>query len=182
MSLAYGRNIITGAESPAGQWLVRNMIVWHRPNPAVGALGDKFRPSTSYITVATRSPKRWFDLTAVRTEHRTPDAITRPRADYVRAVGDDGKSTNSGGNPAGAPPLDAWFDEHDTWTVTTQPSKLAHYAMWPPKLAERLILSMCPEWVCRECGEPRRRIESAIQIATRPPVASAARRARRRDT
>jgi hypothetical protein len=31
--------------------------------------------------------------------------------------------------------------------------------MWPPKLAERLILSMCPEHVCATCGEPRRRIE-----------------------
>ena len=61
-SLAYGRNLLTGQPSPAGQWLVRNVIVWHRPNPAVGALGDKVRPSTSYITVATRSPKRWFDL------------------------------------------------------------------------------------------------------------------------
>ena len=63
-SLAYGRNLLTGQPSPAGQWLVRNVIVWHRPNPAVGALGDKVRPSTSYITVATRSAKRWFDLDA----------------------------------------------------------------------------------------------------------------------
>ena len=69
---------------------------------------------------------------------------------------------NSGPNPAGAPPLDTWTDEydnHDTWTLTTQPSRLAHYAMWPAKLAERLVLSMCPAEVCRACGEPRRRIE-----------------------
>ena len=164
-SLAYGRNILTGAPSPAGQWLVRNLIVWHRPNPAVGALGDKFRPSTSYIVVATRSPKRWFDLTAVRTAtdlRATAGGNMDPRNqrddDWRR-----GKKPEGGGvaNPAGAPPLDAWFDEHDTWTVTTQPSRLAHYAMWPAKLAERLILSMCPEWVCTTCGEPRRRVEQA---------------------
>jgi len=64
---------------------------------------------------------------------------------------------------AGAPPLDAWFDHHDTWTLTTQPSKLDHYAMWPPKLAERLILMMCPLEVCRVCGEPRRRIEGKAE-------------------
>ena len=165
MSLAYGRNIITGAPSPAGQWLVRNMIVWHRPNPAVGALGDKFRPCTSYITVATRSPKRWFDLTAVRTAHvkgdAAPGATNGPKA--ATPSNDHGRGTygflERTTNPAGAPPLDAWFDDHDTWTVTTQPSSLAHYAMWPPKLAERLVLSMCPQWVCATCGEPRRRIE-----------------------
>jgi hypothetical protein len=165
LSLAYGRNVLTGEPSPAGQWLVRNVIVWHRPNPAVGALGDKFRPSTSYITVATRSPKRWFDLTAVRHAHtdRNPDRFIgkQDKRDLARVAAnlssDNGKI--SGGNPAGAPPLDAWFDQHDTWTMTTQPSSLAHYAMWPPKLAERLVLSMCPQWVCATCGEPRRRVE-----------------------
>jgi len=173
MSLAYGRNILTGEPSPAGQWLVRNVIVWHRPNPAVGALGDKFRPCTSYITVATRSPKRWFDLTAVRCEHANPrellrhDVPTPSRAVGARMDatpgGDAGGSQNHKGNPAGAPPLDAWFDHHDTWTVTTQPSRLAHYAMWPAKLAERLILSMCPAEVCTFCREPRRRVEGAVR-------------------
>lgn len=165
-SLAYGRNLLTGQPSPAGQWLVRNVIVWHRPNPAVGALGDKVRPSTSYITVATRSPKRWFDLTAVRTPadeaNKRPSALNRlgipGRSDQVmNPVGPDGQRIIA--NAAGAPPLDCWFDEHDTWTITTQPSRLAHYAMWPPKLAERLILMMCPAEVCATCGEPRRKIE-----------------------
>jgi hypothetical protein len=161
-SLAYGRNLLTGEPSPAGQWLVRNMIVWHRPNPAVGALGDKYRPSTSYITVATRSPKRWFDLTAVRAPGPDPKPSQRGATEFERN-GDLGKARNGtvgmDRNPAGAPPLDAWFDEHDTWTMTTQPSSLAHYAMWPAKLAERLVLSMCPAEVCNVCGEPRRRVE-----------------------
>ena len=36
--------------------------------------------------------------------------------------------------------------------------------MWPAKLAERLVLSMCPEWVCGECGEPRRRVEKSARL------------------
>jgi len=139
------------------------MIVWHRPNPVVGALGDKFRPSTSYITVATRSSKRWFDLSAVRTTptvepHLQPAAGEKHEKAQV-AAGKNARTNGGSGNPAGAPPLDAWFDEHDVWTVTSQPSRLAHFAMWPPKLAERLILSMCPAEVCATCGQPRRRIE-----------------------
>jgi hypothetical protein len=159
-SLAYGRNLLTGQPSPAGQWLVRNVIVWHRPNPAVGALGDKVRPSTSYITVATRSPKRWFDLDAVRQPHGE-HALRYPRSmranDKGMTVRGETPFTNDG-NPAGAPPLDCWFDHHDTWTITTQPSSLAHYAMWPARLAERLILMMCPAEVCAACGTPRRRL------------------------
>lgn len=168
-SLAYGRNLLTGQESPAGQWLVRNVIVWHRPNPAVGALGDKFRPSTSYIVVATKSPKRWFDLTAVRTEHVNDRAQAKGAKNAAKARGDGQGAhgfTERTTNPAGAPPLDCWTDEydhHDTWTLTTQPSRLSHYAMWPPKLAERLILSMCPAEVCTSCGEPRRRVEGKAE-------------------
>lgn len=168
-SLAYGRNLLTGEPSPAGQWLIRNMIVWHRPNPAVGALGDKYRPSTSYITVATRSPRRWFDLSAVRgapspnTHARTAKGVESVERSAKSGAAERGNfgSMRELARTDGAPPLDAWFDDdgHDTWTVTTQPSSLAHYAMWPPKLAERLVLSMCPLEVCSACGEPRRRIE-----------------------
>lgn len=37
LALAYGRNPITGTESPAGRWKVRNVVRWCRPNPPVGA-------------------------------------------------------------------------------------------------------------------------------------------------
>ena len=173
LSLAYGRNVLTGQPSPAGQWLVRNVITWHRPNPAVGALGDKYRPSTSQIIVATRSAKRWFDLTAVRTaaQDQTQRNTNGPQS-LAQRHEMPGFDVRVNANPAGAPPLDAWFDEYDgttdTWTLTTQPSKLAHYAMWPAKLAERLILSMCPAEVCTSCGEPRRRVETASSTCTNP--------------
>lgn len=152
-----------GAQPTFTPWLVRNLVVWHRPNPAVGALGDKYRPSTSYIAVATRSPKRWFDLTAVRTA-LVESAPRQPGTRRFALERGGERETNTGlihQHPAGAPPLDAWFDDdgHDLWTVTTRPSKLAHYAMWPPTLADRLVQSMCPEQVCATCGEPRRRIE-----------------------
>lgn len=169
LSLAYGRNVLTGQPSPAGQWLVRNVITWHRPNPAVGALGDKYRPSTSQIIVATRSAKRWFDLTAVRTaaQDQTQRNTNGPQS-LAQRHETPGFDVRVNANPAGAPPLDAWFDEYDgttdTWTLTTQPSKLAHYAMWPAKLAERLILSMCPAEVCTSCGEPRRRVEKVTGL------------------
>src|ERR1035441_1364987 len=52
---------------------------------------------------------------------------------------------------AGAPPLD-WVN------ISTQPYKGAHYATWPEELCVQPILMMCPERVCRTCGEPSRRI------------------------
>jgi DNA modification methylase len=163
-SLAYGRNLLTGQESPAGQWRIRNVIVWARPNPPVGALGDKFRPATSYITVACKSAKRYFDLDAVRMPHR-PNG----------GAGGGGTSSLDGGvrmgsrfserieNPAGAPPLDWHADEHPEdgdwlWKLSTQPYKGSHYATFPMALPKRLIEAMCPQRVCETCGVPSTRI------------------------
>lgn len=78
-SLAYGRNLLTGEPSPAGMWRIRNVVAWCRPNPPVGALGDKFRPATSYMTIATRARDRWFDLDAVRADDSAGGA---PPLDY----------------------------------------------------------------------------------------------------
>lgn len=168
-SLAYGRNLLNPCHT-FDPWLVRNVIVWARNNPPVGALGDKVRPATSYITVACPSPRRWFDLDAVRTQTpRHMEEVARGKLGKHGSFGaDPNRNHNHGrdlyvnaGNPAGAPPLDHWHDESDgdhTWLINTQGSSLAHYAMWPSRLAERLVLAMCPREVCRTCGEPRRRL------------------------
>jgi len=154
LSLAYGRNLLTGESSPAGQWRVRNVVAWCRPNPPVGALGDKFRPATSYLTIATKSATRYFDLDAVRNGDYSPrtsmgkvDSRDAARAEIGLSSGRPGKDNN----PAGAPPLD-W------WEIPTAPYKGSHYAVYPPALLERPIKSMCPQQVCAQCGEPRRRI------------------------
>ena len=152
--LAYGRNVLTGEESPAGMWRVRNLVRWVRPNPPVGALGDKFRPATSVMVIATLSRTRWFDLDAVRTPN---DHAGKERTYSTENSGGVNPSTGWDGpgggkdNPAGAPPLD-W------WKVSPEAYKGSHYATWPRKLLTRPIESMCPRHVCRTCGEPRRRL------------------------
>lgn len=52
---------------------------------------------------------------------------------------DFGEKFYNAGNPLGAPPLD-W------WNVSEE------------EVRRRIILAMCPEKVCRVCGEPSRRI------------------------
>jgi site-specific DNA-methyltransferase (adenine-specific) len=164
-SLAYGRNLLTGEPSPAGEWRIRNVICWARPNPPVGALGDKFRPATSYITVACKGAKRYFDLDAVRKDpedtHYTHSLNSKTRAGAGRA--DDGNAFYNNGNPAGAPPLDWHADNHPEdgdwlWKLSTQPYKGSHFATFPMALPKKMIESMCPLKVCTVCGVPSTRI------------------------
>jgi site-specific DNA-methyltransferase (adenine-specific) len=150
LSLAYGRNLLTGVESPAGSWRVRNVVAWCRPNPPVGALGDKFRPGTSYMTVACVSGSRYFDLDAVRNPDSGPYNPGKRQWDQVGHNGIE-NTTPGLAHPAGAPPLD-W------WEIPTQPYAGAHYATWPAALCERPIKAMSPARVCTVCGEPSRRI------------------------
>jgi hypothetical protein len=95
--------------SPAGRWLVRTVKAWIRSNPPVGALGDKERPATSYIVVATRDPDRWFDLDAVRTGSE-PSTWTYRNGDSSASAQPGNSTRKRGGtladNPAGAPPRD----------------------------------------------------------------------------
>lgn len=150
ISLVYGRNPLTGRETP--RWRARNVVRWCRPNPPVGALGDKFRPATSEMVVACKSAKRWFDLDAVREPAKYPDDVRAEGSAGYRGITEGGaRSLHLPSHPAGAPPLD-W------WNIPTQPYSGSHYATWPERLCVRPILSMCPQRVCRVCGEPSRRI------------------------
>jgi len=149
LSLAYGRNLLTG--EPCEPWRIRNVVAWCRPNPPVGSLGDKYRPATSYMTIATVSAKRYFDLDAVRTPHKSDPANYTGNGYTKGNPSGDGEDNAMPGNPNGAPPL-------DYWVIPTQPYAGSHYAVWPPALLERPIKSMVPARVCNVCGEPSRRI------------------------
>lgn len=151
IALAYGFNPLTGQESPAGRWRIRNVVTWARPNPPVGALGDKWRPATSDVVVACTSDKRYWDDLATRKPHvKDVDISTWMRQD-TGSRNDDGLGYTSQPNPAGAPLL-------DYWEIPPTGYSGAHYAVYPPALVEPLIKAMCPQKVCRECGEPSRRI------------------------
>lgn len=164
--LAYGRNLLTGQPHDAGQWRIRNVIVWARPNPPVGALGDKFRPATSYITVACKGQRRYFDLDAVRQPVAHPDAKASHRSGKRDEIDGQGSTLRlgdyDGSMSAGAPPLDWHADDHPEdgdwlWKLSTQPYKGSHYATFPLTLPRRLIEAMCPlrvctAVVCKHCG------------------------------
>lgn len=153
IALAYGINPLTGQESPAGRWRIRNVVTWCRPNPPVGALGDKWRPATSDIVIACTSDKRYWDDIATRRESRYIDDNRHERRDHKLKgrPGDNDGLRDSGPNPAGAPLLD-W------WELPPGGYPGSHYAVYPPALIEPLIKAMAPPKVCRTCGEPSRRI------------------------
>lgn len=155
IALAYGINPLTGAESPAGRWRIRNVVTWCRPNPPVGALGDKWRPATSDVVVACLSDKRYWDDIATRKPGVTENG--RARGPKTGGALEDHRDTLGAyeANSAGAPLL-------DYWEIPPGGYPGSHYAVYPPELVVPLVGAMCPERVCRTCGEPSRRIVENI--------------------
>jgi hypothetical protein len=154
IALAYGFNPLTGSQSPAGKWRVRNNVTWCRPNPPVGALGDKWRPATSDLVVACVSGKRYWDDLATRQPHSAPDRTQVVAG--ARIAGERFGEREVAGrvmeqNTGGAPLL-------DYWEIPPTGYSGSHYAVFPPALVEPCVKAMAPPKVCRECGEPSRRI------------------------
>jgi len=103
-AMVYGHNPFTGRQTEP--WRLRNVIRWVRPNPPVGALGDKFRPATSELMVFCKAKDRYFDLDSVRVPGGPyhPGVREWDRNDH-NGIADSGTGL---ANPAGAPPLDWW--------------------------------------------------------------------------
>lgn len=182
-SLAYGRNLLR-PERTTDQWRIRNVVPWARRNPPVGALGDKWRPATSYLTIATKARDRYWDGDATRVQaSENTHAGTATGVASQPATGKQADDERRGGNfstldvlhdTSGAPLLDWWYVdelaeqfadlfEPGFLQVNTAAYKGAHYACYPPALCVPPILAMCPERVCRVCGEPSRRITETTQ-------------------
>jgi DNA methylase len=161
ISLVYGFNPLSGRQTPP--WRARNVVRWVRPNPPVGALGDKFRPATSEMVVVCKSDRRYFDLDAVREER--PAARVGGMRERDRQ---DRGATDYGGDTTSAPPLD-W------WSIPSGGFPGSHYAVYPPELCIRPIKAMSPERVCTVCGSlrsglPGKRATSATTPTECPPV------------
>ena len=161
-SLVYGFNPLTGRCTP--RWRARNVIRHFRPNPSVGALGDKVRPATSEWVVVCQDRRRYFDLDAVRKPNeRVSERYVGRRRSHQGDMNrpDEGASPQ---NEAGAPPLDWWDDDDLKWRdaagfiEATFPYPGAHFATFSPRVVARLIEPMCPLKVCRVCGKPSERI------------------------
>ena len=134
-------------------WIVRNVVVWQKPNPRPESVRD--RPAATYevIVFATKNRRYFFNLDEIRVPHRSIRQ-TRGRACELGRLyqgGNDGlgklKAEGRVGHRNGKNP-------GDVWTVPTATDRLGHQATFPEALIERPILAACPERICVQCDSP----------------------------
>jgi DNA modification methylase len=127
-----------------------------KPNPMPESVTD--RPTKAHETVflLSKSPRYYYDGDGIK-EPQSPESL----ADSFRRRPSDrsnGVAPDRGGGDSGLRSNGVWMDgtrnKRSVWTVATQPYPEAHFATFPPKLIEPMILAGCPRDCCGVCGAP----------------------------
>lgn len=162
-------------------WILRNKIVWAKPNPMPSSVRDRLTASYEVVYFFAKQPRYHFDLDAIRAPHTSPKRNQNhtpsrhpPRRQDWR--GPNANRTNGlaalqregrAGHPLGKNP-------GDVWTIPTASGTGSHHAAFPRALAERCILAGTPVARCRTCRAPwaspvRRLGHTAVRLALQPP-------------
>jgi len=123
----------------ADGWILRQDIIWHKPNPMPESVTDRCTKAHEYIFLLSKAQKYYYDADAIK-EPAQPDAVIRDR------------ETTKLNNVPGRKRMNGLIvnnyeirNKRSVWTVTTKPYKEAHFATFPPELITPCILAGCPE-------------------------------------
>lgn len=126
-------------------WILRNQVIWHKPNAMPESVTDRLSNKHEHVFLFTKSRRYWFDLDPIREAAVTADR-PGPRRSYAPGSASsmrDGEHQAMTGAFAGLPLNENGRNPGDVWSIPTRPFPGAHFAVFPPALAERCILAGC---------------------------------------
>lgn len=160
-------------------WIVRNKIIWAKPNPMPTSVRDRLTATHEVIYLFAKHPRYYFDLDSVRVPHLSKPGVPpgqrtrRPATEEWRGPNADSttgltmmKARGLVGHPLGKNP-------GDVWRLSTATGRGSHHATFPESLATRCIQAGAPEARCTICSKPytralRRLGETATRLAIAP--------------
>jgi site-specific DNA-methyltransferase (cytosine-N4-specific) len=141
----------------ADGWILRNAVVWHKPNAMPESVRDRLSCRHELLFLLVKSPGYWFDLDPIREPHKTvdrsathpgrtrppgrPGRATRPPkygpgTPEVTTASRYGGARHTRGHPNGRNP-------GDVWSISTRPYNGPHFAAYPIDLPLRCIAAGC---------------------------------------
>lgn len=117
-------------------WVIRNAIVWHKPNAMPESVQDRLSCRYEMLFLLTKQQRYYFDLDAIR-EPYTDDRPWRRKSHYGgnkdNTVSMRWTPGTKGKNPG------------DVWSLSTRPLREAHCAPFPLDIPLRCIAAGCPD-------------------------------------
>lgn len=136
-------------------WILRNEIIWYKPNCMPSSADDRFTVDFEKIFFFTKNKKYYFETQYEKslTNENRPDGIVRDRIyDYDSkqkiitgrtAKGGDGSGELGSGVRFGDSSLGR--NKRCIWKINTKPYSEAHFATYPEELIETPIKAGCPK-------------------------------------
>lgn len=118
-------------------WILRQDIIWHKPNPMPESVTDRCTKAHEYLFLLSKNERYFFDSEAIQEVAAT---VGKPR--FFGAKNQVGTLRNDIGR---------MFEDNGTrnkrsvWSVNVQPFSGSHFATFPPDLIAPCILAGCPE-------------------------------------
>lgn len=143
-------------------WILRNVIIFLKPNCMPESVKDRFTRDFEYIYFFVKNNKYYFEQQFEPLKEATVKRYQtgwngNKKRDYAR--GSHNNLDKYIGNPdAVDESIRRGKNKRTTWPITTTSCKEAHFATFSPKLVETPILAGCPEMVCVTCGQPKQKI------------------------
>lgn len=125
-------------------WVLRQDIIWHKPNPMPESVRDRCTKAHEYIFLLSKSERYFFDSEAMK--EPAVGGATGAAASFKRSGSKREQTIPGQGYGTHRPERDdVAYNEtrnrRSVWTVATRPYKGAHFATFPPALIEPCILA-----------------------------------------
>jgi DNA modification methylase len=123
-------------------WILRNKIIWHKPNAMPSSVKDRFTVDFEEVFFFVKNKNYYFETQFEPTvEPYSEKRSKRPetslmKADYIK--GKAGNFTYNKLRPQGR-------NKRTVWSINTKPLKEAHFATYPETLVEPMIKAGCPK-------------------------------------
>lgn len=139
----------------ADGWWLRSDTIWSKPNPMPESVTDRPTRSHEYVFLLAKSERYSWDQEAVREPNSEQTRWTYPQPDKAARAGVTSNGTGASSlrveNPNGR-------NIRSVWTIATAPYADAHFATFPPALAERCLLAGTSPQACEHCHAPWARV------------------------
>lgn len=126
-------------------WVLRNQIIWHKPNAMPNSVKDRFTVDFEKIFFFVKKAKGYYfeqqlEAYTKPLDRWGEDILTANRS----SAWDDGTNQNSYRN-RNMRPNPAGRNKRTVWSVNTKPYHDAHFAVYPEELVATMIKAGCPE-------------------------------------
>jgi DNA modification methylase len=121
-------------------WWLRSDIIWHKSNPMPESVTDRPTKAHEYVFLMAKSARYYYDAAAIAEPSKYPDDDRKARTNLAqkRVPTKSIQGMRSGSKTYVS------RNARSVWTISTQPYRGAHFAVFPEKLVTPCVLAGCP--------------------------------------